>query len=63
MSERVVTQICETESNGYSTVQVISTDEYGDQHVGTGTYENDTWHTSSDREDAYQRATEQSLYD
>lgn len=61
MSDREVTQIFETENDGVSTVTVISTDEDGGQHVGTASYEHDTWHTDSDREDAYKEATEQSL--
>lgn len=62
MSDREVTQIFETENDGVSTVTVISTDEDGGQHVGTSSYELDTWHTESDREDAYKEATEESLH-
>ena len=62
MSERDVTQVIETEKDGVSTVQVISTDEDGGQHVGVSSYEQDTWHTESDREDAYKEATEESLH-
>lgn len=61
MSERDVTQVIETEKDGVSTVTVIATDEDGGQHVGTASYEHDTWHTDSDREDAYKEATEESL--
>lgn len=62
MSERDVTQVIETEKDGISTVTVVSTGEDGSQHVGTSSYEHDTWHTESDRENAYKEATEQSLH-
>ena len=61
MSEREVTQVIEVEKDGVSPEIVISTDEGGGQYVGTSSYEHDTWHTSSDREDAYKEATEESL--
>ncbi len=61
MSERDVTQVIETEKDGVSTVTVIATDADGGSHVGTSSYEHDTWHTDSDREDAYKEATDQAL--
>ena len=61
MSERTITQIIETEKDGISTVQVVSTDEDGGKYVGVSSYAHDTWHTSDDREDAYKNATEESL--
>lgn len=61
MAERDITEVIETEKDGVSMVIVTSTDENGDKHVGTSSYEHDTWHTDSDRETAYKEATEDSL--
>ena len=61
MSDRHVVETSEFNNGDHTVVTVVSEDDYGDKHVGTASYENDTWHTDSDRESAHKEATEQSL--
>lgn len=61
MSDRHVVETSEFNNGDHTVVTVVSEDEYGNKHVGTSSYENDTWHTDSDRESAHKEATEQSF--
>ena len=58
MSERFTKEITETDCGDHIVVNVVTEDEDGGIHVGTDSYEKDTWHTDSDREEAHKNATE-----
>lgn len=59
MSERYTTERSETDCGDHVVVTVVTKDDSGGTHIGTSSYEKDTWHTDSDREEAYKNAEEQ----
>lgn len=59
MSDRETKEIIETTSGDTTVVTHVTVDENGDEHVGTSSYENDTWHTDSDREAAHKEAADE----
>ena len=59
MSERYTIETTETDCGDHVVVKVVTEDESGGRHVGVASYEKDTWHTDSDREEAHKRAQEQ----